>query len=82
MDALLKFVGAIILVALLVFVTPLIGVVFGAFAGWVVSFFYPATLAKVAVAMGIAGTPGWQLGAGLGFVGGFFKASLTTTEKK
>jgi hypothetical protein len=80
MENFLKVVGAVVLLAFVAFLMPLIGIIFGAFAGWVVSLFWPATMAKIALVIGVAGTPGWQLGAGLGFVGSFFKTSVQQTK--
>jgi membrane protein YqaA with SNARE-associated domain len=53
----------------------LLGTIFGAIGGWIVGLFFDETLAKLAMAIGLEGTPAWQLGAMLGFVGGFFKSS-------
>jgi len=72
--AVLAFVGAL-------FVLPLVGVCVGAFAGWVVGLLFPGTVGLVGSAIaGGAVLPSWQVGAILGFVGGFFKARVTTSK--
>lgn len=76
MEALEKVVAATAMLAVVLFIGPLLGIGFGAFAGWVAGLFYPNTLHLLAQRMGLAVEP-WQLGAMLGFVGGFFKATLT-----
>jgi undecaprenyl-diphosphatase len=42
--------------------------------------FFLAIPTMIALVIGVAGTPGWQLGAGLGFVGSFFKTSVQQTK--
>ena len=70
-------VGALASVAAVLFLAALIGTVVGAFAGWVVGLFFTNTITTVLAALGVTGVKVWQLGAFLGFVGGFFKATLT-----
>jgi ABC-type dipeptide/oligopeptide/nickel transport system permease component len=64
----------------LVFVGVLLGTLFGAFAGWVVGLIFDETLTKLSALIGFAG-PHWQLGAMLGFVGGFFRTSVSKESK-
>ncbi len=75
MDKTVKIVGAAFLVGVLLFLAPLFGIGFGAFAGWIAGLFYPNTLHLLGQRIGLPVEP-WQLGAMLGFVGGFFKSSL------
>lgn len=65
----------------LLFVAPLIGVVIGAFAGWVAGLFFPGTIGAVATVLsnGLIVAP-WQIGAALGFVGGFFKTHVSKSS--
>jgi len=77
MESLLKALGAILVFAALIFLAPLIGIACGAFGGWVVGHFYPDTLSLISAKLFGEPIPAWQLGAALGFVGGFFKASQT-----
>jgi len=67
-------------ILVLIFFAPLLGIVFGAFAGWVVGLFFPHTLDLVGQRIFGEAIPAWQLGAALGFVGAFFKS--TTTRNK
>jgi hypothetical protein len=51
----------------------------GAFAGWVVGLFFADTILGIAGQLGIRNVTMWQLGAFLGFVGGFLKTKVTAT---
>jgi hypothetical protein len=65
----------------LIFLAPLIGISVGAFAGWVVGQFFPGTVGLVGSAItGGATIPAWQVGAILGFVGGFFKTNVSSSR--
>lgn len=66
-----------------IFVAPLFGVLAGAFSGWVVSFFFDETIRDGLMKFGVnlSGMPLWQLGATLGFVGGFFKSHQTNNNR-
>ena len=70
------FIGAIIaaLVGGLCFI-PVIGTLIGGFTGWVVGWFFDDTMLGILSQMGIQGFAMWQVGAFLGFVGGFFRSS-------
>ncbi len=78
MDATKAF-GAIGAIATLVFLAPLIGVLFGAFSGFVVGLFFEQTIVGFLTRIGfdMAGFAVWQVGAALGFIGAFFRASQT-----
>lgn len=70
----LSIVGMAVLTALAFFAGPLVGILLGAFAGWVVGLFFPGTLSLIGAAITASTVvPAWQVGAILGFVGGFFK---------
>ena len=66
----------------LVFFSPMIGVLAGAFAGWVVGWLAPVWVPSGLALLGLKVTPDQlvYLGAALGFVGGFFKASQTNNN--
>ena len=64
-------------VGFMLFVGSILGTVFGAFGGWFVGLLFDETLALVANVFGVPGTPPWQLGAMLGFVGGFLRTSVS-----
>ncbi len=80
MDGFLKTGAALVLFALLLFGVILLATVFGALAGWVVGLFFADTILGIFAALGVKGFAMWQIGAFLGFVGGFFKS--TTINKK
>lgn len=64
----------------LVFLVPILGVLFGAFSGWVVGLFFTDTILGFLARLG-ADTDGlavWQVGAAMGFLGGFLKTSVST----
>lgn len=64
------------LIALIGFICllPLIGTLIGAFTGWIVGIFWPTTFGAVLAHFGLSAFAPYQIGAALGFVGGFFKA--------
>lgn len=70
----MQYIGAIVSVAGLIFLLPLIGVLVGAFSGWVVGLFFADTIMTVFAGFGFSASISmWQLGATLGFVGSFFR---------
>lgn len=78
---LINALSAILLGLIFIFVVPLIGVVVGAFSGWVVGSIFPGTVALIGSAIsGGATVPAWQVGAVLGYVGGFFKSTLKASK--
>jgi hypothetical protein len=71
--------GLIFLAIILIFLSPLIGIIVGAFAGWVVGLFFPDTLGLISQMLHIEAAP-WQLGAIFGFIGGFFRGTVNTSK--
>lgn len=73
---------AILVVIGAFFLLPLVGVLTGAFCGWIVGVFFPETILGTLACFGVKteGLEVWQLGACLGFVGGFFKTSLSKKD--
>lgn len=71
------------LIAALMFAAPLLGVLGGAFSGWVVGLFFADTVLAFVGRLGIdtTGLAMWQLGASLGFIGAFFKSTFSNTSK-
>lgn len=71
--------AAAIAIVVLLFIMPLIGVLFGAFAGWVVGLFFHDTIMTFLLSVGVdvSNLTMWQIGASLGFIGAFFKSTLT-----
>lgn len=84
--ALAKFISAIVMACAvffgIIFLAAVGGAAFGAFGGWVVGLIYPNTIRAGLVAFHIGALEPWQLGCFLGFVGGFFKATLSSPSKK
>jgi len=64
-------------VGFVLFLGAVMGTVFGALSGWVVGFIFYDTLYQLTQHLGLGDTPPWQLGAMLGFVGGFFRTSVS-----
>lgn len=67
---------AIIAAFALIFFMPVIGVLLGAFSGWAVGVFFTETIMTTLSGFGFSASVSmWQLGATLGFIGGFFRIS-------
>lgn len=77
---LIVIVGSFVTLGSIVFVAPLVGVLVGAFSGWVVGLFFGHTFLHIFAALGITGVKMYQMGAFLGFVGGFFKNSSSSSQ--
>lgn len=72
--------GGLALVAIVLFLGPLIGTLAGAFVGWVVGLFFSDTILGILGQLGVHGVAMWQYGAFLGFTGAFFK--MTASKSK
>lgn len=70
-------IGTIALVIMII-----LGPLVGALSGLIVGIFFSAPILSVLSAMGVEGITMWQLGAFLGFVGGFFKAVVADGRSK
>lgn len=79
-DAIVYSLGGGIILAL-VLIAPLLGAVFGSFAGFVLGLVFDDTMTKLAAIIGQPDMPAWQIGAILGIVGGFFRSSVSTSAK-
>lgn len=80
METFLKIFGAAAAILLLaLFLIPL-GTLMGAVTGSIVGYFFGATLLPVFAKIGLGGFTMGQIGAFFGFVGAFFRSSLTTTK--
>ena len=68
---------------LLVIVMVILGTFFGGVAGWIVGLFFTDTIMGTLNRFGVdtMGMTMWQLGATLGFISGFFKASGVKVNK-
>jgi len=76
-----KIIGGIILAigtAGLALLGVLLGTLVGIVVGWVVGWFFTPTILGIFAALGVEGFAMWQIGAFMGFVGGFLKTSVTT----
>ena len=71
-------IGLVLLIVLMV----ILGTFFGGVAGWIVGWFFTDTIMNTLNRLGIdtLGMSMWQLGATLGFISGFFKASGVRTN--
>lgn len=71
----MNFIAGIVVIFLMMFAAPLLGVGFGGFAGWVVGLFFEDTIMTFLHAFGVdtIGLSTWQVGASLGFIGSFFR---------
>lgn len=78
-------VTAMLLISASLFLVVIFGTLLGAVTGYIVGLFFTPTLEHVMNALHIyENSPGdvavWQLGAFMGFVGPFLRASVTTTK--
>lgn len=73
-----KIVGLASFTFILIFVSPIIGVFLGAFAGWCAGLIFEETILGTLSRFGVDtdGLSMWKLGACLGFVGGYLKTSV------
>ncbi len=69
--------GVFALIVVLMLIAPL----FGALTGLVVGWFFGPTILYTLGQMGLHGVEMWQLGMTLGFLGGFIRATQTTTNR-
>lgn len=80
MDKIFLAFGGLALVIGLLLLLPLLGTLAGLIVGWIVGLFFPQTMLGIFAALGIKGFSMWQIGAFLGFVGGFFKTTSANTK--
>lgn len=75
----MQTVGTIIGVILGLLVLIILGTLLGAVTGWIVGLFFGAAILDVFREAGVSGISMWQLGATLGFVGGFFRSAQVSS---
>jgi hypothetical protein len=75
--AIIIAIGAAAGVAAMFFLAIIMGTIGGAITGWVVGLLFSDTILGIFAALGIKGFAMWQIGAFLGFVGAFFRTSIT-----
>ena len=80
MTAVTVILGALGVLAIL-FVAMLLSTLIGGCAGWVVESVFPYVITTLNTLTGLSLT-GFEMGAVLGFVGSFFKSSLTNKSDK
>lgn len=70
--------------ALVWIILPVISTLFGAVIGWFVGLFFGKAILGILACVGINGFSMWQIGAALGFIGGFFtrKININDLRKK
>lgn len=73
-----------LLCALVWIILPVISTLFGAVIGWFVGLFFGKAILGILACVGIKGFSMWQIGAALGFIGGFFtrKININDLRKK
>lgn len=65
--------------AMAVFISAILATVFGAVGGFIVGLVFPDTMSLLSDTIGIEAAP-WQLGAMFGFVGSFFRSSVSSSQ--
>jgi hypothetical protein len=76
-----KIFTASILVFFITFIHPIVTTFFGALGAWTIGIFFEDTIRETLGALGLnVPVTMWQMGATLGFLGGFFK-SINTGQK-
>lgn len=84
MDATVKALGGLAVLFLMLFVITIAATAIGAVTGWAVGLIFGNTILDTLSRFGVnaEGLPMWQLGATLGFVGGFFRYSESSVKPK
>lgn len=73
-----KFIGIVSFGLIIAFVAPIISCFLGAFAGWTVGLVFEQEIIGFLTRCGVQteGLKMWQLGAALGFIGGYLKTTV------
>ena len=66
--------------ALVWIILPVISTFFGAVIGWFVGLFFGKAILGILACVGIKGFSMWQIGAALGFIGGFFTRKININD--
>ena len=75
----MKTVAAFLGIFVFIIFVPFVGVLAGAFVGWIVGLFFEETIMGFFSRLGFdtANYAMWQIGAALGFVSAFFRTNVT-----
>lgn len=84
MEKFLAAIGIFFVAILLIFISPIIGVLIGAFSGWIVGMLAPVWVPTGLALLGIKVTADQLvvLGAALGFLGGFLRVARPSNKGK
>lgn len=80
MDKIFEVFGAVVVMAVMLFIVALLGTLLGAGAGWAVGMVFGQTFAIALAHVGIADMQLWQVGAVLGFVSVFFSRHVRVRD--
>jgi len=81
MDKLALVVLGMLGVGVLLLVGSLVGAFFGMIGGWIVGWAFDETMQKLLVnVLGLKDVVMWELGAMMGFVGGFIRSSTSSSS--
>jgi len=76
----MKAIVTLLLTAAMFFLSLVLSLLIGALCGFIVGLIFGPTILGIFAAIGITGFKMWQIGAFLGFVGGFFRSTTTQTS--
>lgn len=76
-SAILVGIGVGLVICISIMAGALLSTLAGALTGAIVGLFFSDTILSICAQLGVYGVEVWQVGAFLGFVGGFFKAPVT-----
>ena len=76
MEAIVKLLSA----AFMFFLSAILSTILGLIIGWVVGWFFEDTILSFMSCLGIEGLKMWQIGASLGFIGCFFRNSVSINK--
>jgi len=79
MSKFLLALGGSLALGVLLFVVVLLTTLGGAFAGWLIFSVFDETFYAFTATIGLEWMQGWQFGAVLGFISGFFRSSSSSS---
>ena len=71
-----RYLGLLLVGPVVIAAVAVLALVFGAAAGWIGGVIFPNVFERLAKLVFGEAVPAWQLGAMLGFVAGFLRASI------